>query len=124
MGAKTRLARHALPVGRGGTSGVWIPTEGQPHSASNLPYARVFLSIQKTTILFKSLISLLTTSVSYVSNKGKQHKGGIDRMATLYVRDVPKDLHSRVKIQAIKEGMTLQAIVLKALEEYLERQGG
>ena len=45
-------------------------------------------------------------------------------MATLYVRDVPKDLHSRVKIQAIKEGMTLQAIVLKALEEYLERQGG
>jgi plasmid stability protein len=45
-------------------------------------------------------------------------------MATLYVREVPKDLHSRVKIQAIKEGMTLQAIVLKALEEYLERQGG
>jgi predicted HicB family RNase H-like nuclease len=45
-------------------------------------------------------------------------------MATLYVRDVPKDLHSRVKIQAIKEGMTLQALVLKALEEYLEREGG
>ena len=45
-------------------------------------------------------------------------------MATLYVRDVPKDLHSRVKIQAIKEGMTLQALVLKALEEYLEKVGG
>ena len=45
-------------------------------------------------------------------------------MATLYVRDVPKDLHSRVKIQAIKEGMTLQALVLKALEEYLKKVGG
>ena len=45
-------------------------------------------------------------------------------MATLYVRDVPKDLHTRIKIRAIKEGMTLQALVLRALEEYLEREGG
>ena len=45
-------------------------------------------------------------------------------MATLYVRDVPKDLHTRVKIQALKEGMTLQALVLKALEQYLKKVGG
>jgi len=45
-------------------------------------------------------------------------------MATLYVRDVPADLHTRVKIQAIKERMTLQALVLKALEEYLDRHEG
>ena len=45
-------------------------------------------------------------------------------MATLYVRDVPKELHTRVKIQAIKEGMTLQALVLKALEEYLKKVRG
>ena len=45
-------------------------------------------------------------------------------MATLYVRDVPQDLHSRVKIQAIKERMTLRALVLKALEEYLKKVGG
>ena len=45
-------------------------------------------------------------------------------MATLYVRDVPKDLHTRFKIQALKEGMTLQALVLKALEQYLKKVGG
>jgi hypothetical protein len=60
----------------------------------------VFLSIRKTTILFRSVISLLTT------------------------RDVPKDLDSRVKIQAIKEELTLQALVLKTLEEYLKKVGG
>ena len=70
------------------------------------------------------VFSLVTTFVSFVINKAKQQKGGIKCMSTLYVRDVPKDLHSRVKIQAIKQGMTLQALVLKALTEYLEREGG
>jgi len=56
--------------------------------------------------------------------KKKQQKGGIKCMATLYVRDVPQELHTRVKIQAIKEGMTLQALVLKALEEYLKKVRG
>lgn len=45
-------------------------------------------------------------------------------METLYVRYVPTDLHIRVKVQAIKERMTLLALVLKALEECLEKLGG
>ena len=40
-------------------------------------------------------------------------------MATLYIRDVPKDLHKKIKIQAIKESMTIQALVIKALQIYL-----
>lgn len=40
-------------------------------------------------------------------------------MATLYVRDVPEDLHKEIKIQAVRESMTLQALVIKALQLYL-----
>ena len=45
-------------------------------------------------------------------------------MATVYLREFPKDLHKRAKLQAVKEEITLKAIIIKALTEYLERVGG
>ena len=44
-------------------------------------------------------------------------------MATIYLRDFPEDLHLRAKVQAAKNKTTLKAIVIKALETYLEREG-
>ena len=42
----------------------------------------------------------------------------------IMLRNVEEELHRRVKMQAAKEGMTLQALVTKAITEYLEREGG
>jgi predicted HicB family RNase H-like nuclease len=43
-------------------------------------------------------------------------------MATVYLRDFPEDLHRIVKAEAALEGITLKAIIIKALEEYLKKQ--
>ncbi len=42
----------------------------------------------------------------------------------IMLRNVEEELHRRVKMQAAKEGMTLQALVTKALEQYLKKVGG
>jgi predicted HicB family RNase H-like nuclease len=43
-------------------------------------------------------------------------------MATVYLRDFPEDLHRIVKSEAALEGITLKAIIIKALEEYLKKK--
>ena len=43
------------------------------------------------------------------------------------LRDIPLDLHKELKIQAVREGITLKDLMLKALEEYLKsvkKKGG
>jgi predicted HicB family RNase H-like nuclease len=43
------------------------------------------------------------------------------------LRDIPLDLHKELKIQAVREGITLKELMLKALEEYLKsvmKKGG
>ena len=45
-------------------------------------------------------------------------------MAVINIRGVPDDLHTRVKVQAAKERIPLRELVMKALEEYLEKVGG
>lgn len=40
------------------------------------------------------------------------------------VKGFPEKLRYRAKIQAAKERATLKAIIIRALEEYLERVGG
>jgi len=43
------------------------------------------------------------------------------------LRDIPVDLHKELKIQAVREGITLKELMLKALEDYLKsvmRKGG
>jgi predicted HicB family RNase H-like nuclease len=40
------------------------------------------------------------------------------------MRDFQKGLHTRVKVQAVKEKSTIEAIVIKALEQHLKKVGG
>jgi len=42
----------------------------------------------------------------------------------IMLRNVEESLHRRVKIQAAKEGMTIQALVTKAITEYLKKVRG
>ena len=50
-----------------------------------------------------------------------KRKRGDNEMATVYLRNVPEELHRRVKAQAALEGMSLQALVLKVVEDYLAK---
>jgi len=43
---------------------------------------------------------------------------------TINLRDVPEDLHHRVRVQAAKEGTTIKGLIIRLLEEYLEKVGG
>ena len=48
-------------------------------------------------------------------------------MAVIFLRDVPDDLHYRLKVQAAKERTTMKDLLLRLAEEYLEkaeRKGG
>jgi predicted HicB family RNase H-like nuclease len=45
-------------------------------------------------------------------------------MAVINLKDFPDELHRRTKIQAAKEGSTIKALIIKALEEYLKQVGG
>ena len=43
-------------------------------------------------------------------------------MATVYLRDFPEDLHRKTKAEAALEGISLKALIIKALEEYLKKK--
>ena len=43
---------------------------------------------------------------------------------TKYMFNMPDDLHRRGKIQAAKEGSTLRCVLIRALQEYLEKWEG
>ncbi len=48
-------------------------------------------------------------------------------MPTLILKDIPAELHRAAKVCAAQEGVTLKALILKAVEEYLnraEKKGG
>ena len=45
-------------------------------------------------------------------------------MATVYLRDFPEDLRKEAKIRALREGITLKELIVKALTEYLKKKGG
>ena len=47
---------------------------------------------------------------------------GGDLMADMNLRDVPEDLHRKAKAEAALEGISLKALVIKALEEYLKKK--
>jgi predicted HicB family RNase H-like nuclease len=42
-------------------------------------------------------------------------------VSTIYLRNVPEDLHRQVKSEAALRGMTLQDFVIKVLQEYLKK---
>ena len=43
-------------------------------------------------------------------------------MATVYLRDFPEDLHRKAKSEAALEGISLKALFIKAVEEYLKKK--
>lgn len=45
-------------------------------------------------------------------------------MATINLRDIPDDLHRKVKAKAAMEGITLKQLVILALKEYLKKRRG
>ena len=42
----------------------------------------------------------------------------------IQMRNFPEDLHRRTRIQALKEGITMKALIIRLLTEYLEKVGG
>jgi len=43
-------------------------------------------------------------------------------MSIINIKDFPDDLHRRAKSEAALEGISLKAIIIKALEEYLRKK--
>jgi hypothetical protein len=68
------------------------------------------------------LLTYLHTNIHLIQVIIKVQGG--ERMAVINIREVPDDLHTRVKVQAAKERTTLRELVIRALEEYLKKVGG
>jgi hypothetical protein len=49
-------------------------------------------------------------------------KGGAKSMSIINIKDFPDDLHRRAKSEAALEGISLKALIIKALEEYLKKK--
>lgn len=45
-------------------------------------------------------------------------------MAALNLRDFPDELHRKMKAAAAMEGISMKDLIIKVVEEYLERKGG
>ena len=58
--------------------------------------------------------------ICYIYNKN--YRQGGDTMATVYLRDFPEDLHRKAKSEAALEGISLKALIIKAMEEYLKKK--
>jgi predicted HicB family RNase H-like nuclease len=43
-------------------------------------------------------------------------------VATVYLRDFPEDLHRKAKSEAALEGISMKALIIKAMEEYLKKK--
>ena len=43
-------------------------------------------------------------------------------MSIINIKDFPDDLHRRAKSEAALEGISLKALIIKALEEYLKKK--
>ena len=49
-------------------------------------------------------------------------KGGKQKMSIINIKDFPDDLHRKAKSEAALEGISLKALIIKALEEYLKKK--
>ena len=45
-------------------------------------------------------------------------------MSIINIKDFPDDLHRKAKAEAALEGISLKALIIKALEEYLKKKKG
>jgi hypothetical protein len=64
----------------------------------------------------------LTSSPSCIILIVKIGKGGRERMSIINIKDFPDDLHRKAKSEAALEGISLKALIIKALEEYLKKK--
>ena len=69
----------------------------------------------------KQRISLTNTSL-YISFIIKIVKGVKERMTIINIKDFPEDLHRKAKAEAALEGISLKALIIKAMEEYLKKK--
>jgi predicted HicB family RNase H-like nuclease len=45
-------------------------------------------------------------------------------MTIINIKDFPEDLHRKAKAEAALEGISLKALIIKAMEEYLKKKKG
>ena len=43
-------------------------------------------------------------------------------MTIINIKDFPEDLHRKAKAEAALEGISLKALIIKAMEEYLKKK--
>jgi len=56
-------------------------------------------------------------------NQITQNKGGNMETKRVVMKDFPTDLDRKAKAQAALEGISFKALVIKCLEEYLQKKG-
>ena len=64
-------------------------------------------------------LTFISPSISLIGIIGKEVKKS---MAILNIKDFPDDLHRKAKSEAALEGISLKALIIKALEEYLKQK--
>jgi hypothetical protein len=68
----------------------------------------------------KNALRVLTSHVICVSLLTSISKGG-DKVATVYIREFPQDLHRKAKAKAALMGISLKELMIRALTEYLKK---
>jgi hypothetical protein len=56
----------------------------------------------------------------FIINKSKERI----KMTVLNLKDFPDDLHRKAKAQAALMGISMKEFIIRAMEEYLEKQKG
>ena len=72
-------------------------------------------------MLLVQILSLTNISLC-ISLIIKIVKGVKARMTIINIKDFPEDLHRKAKAAAALEGISLKALFIKAVEEYLKKK--
>ena len=64
-------------------------------------------------------MTFISSRIRLIGKIGKEIK---ESMAILNIKDFPDDLHRKTKSEAALEGISLKALIIKALEEYLKQK--
>ena len=72
-------------------------------------------------MLLKQIISLTNIFLSIILIV-KIVKGVKERMTIINIKEFPEELHRKAKAAAALEGISLKALIIKAIEEYLKKK--
>ena len=64
----------------------------------------------------------MTNTSLYISLIIKIVEGVKERMTIINIKEFPDDLHRKAKAEAALEGISLKALFIKAVEEYLKKK--